>query len=135
MRPKLDLSPRLAVSRIMQFRESDTNTTHQKLGNISKAASIDDADYKRATLSMKTTYQAVLDLRPHPSLFPWTHPSNLQISLLETAIDNMKENASKLQPPTSPDETLDLKQACTTFRCALRAWKTAARRRHKRSKH
>ena len=43
-----------------------------------------------------------------PSLFKWRSVSNIPIGELETDIDSMKANASKLQSPLSPDETTDL---------------------------
>jgi hypothetical protein len=93
-------------------------------GNTFKAATNDSPDYLRAKKSMKTTFQTVLDLRPHPRLFTWTSVSNIPMGELATAMDKLKENVSKLQPPPSSDEISDLKQACTTFRDALRQFHT-----------
>ena len=44
--------------------------------------------------------------------------SNIPVGRLQTAIDKMKENASKLKHPPSSDKISDLKRACTAFLCA-----------------
>jgi hypothetical protein len=71
------------------------------------------------------TFQSVIDLKPHESLFPWTSSVNLGLGPLQKAIDEMEERASSLSPKPSPDEISKLKKACTTFRDAVRGFNSA----------
>jgi hypothetical protein len=118
----------LAVSQKAQVRQSDPHNTLQQRGNTSKARTIDFPDYLSARVSIKTTFQGVLELRPHQSLFECTSVSNISVGRLQTAIDKMKENASKLKHPPSSDKISDLKRACTAFLCALRQLETVRKR-------
>jgi hypothetical protein len=51
----------------------------------------------------------------------WRQPTALA-GLLQTTIDDMKQNASKLQSPPSAHEISVLTQACNTFRDAKRKY-------------
>ena len=82
--------------------------------------------------SRNTTFQDVLDLHPHQSLFKWNGVSDIPIGVLQTAVDKMKENASKLKAQPSSEKISDLKRACVTFLCVLRQFETVKKRQQRR---
>jgi hypothetical protein len=87
--------------------------------------------YVTAKNTMKTTFEEVIDLKYHESLFPWTHVSNLPIGLLQKTIDKMEECVSKLKPDSSPEEMSKLKKVYTTFENTLRGFQSAKTRNPK----
>jgi len=76
------------------------------------------------------TFQAVMELKPHLSLFPWTSVSNLGLGPLQEAIDKMVGCASTLSPQPSTDAISKLKKACCTFRDALKVFNSAQNRKN-----
>ena len=92
--------------------------TLQIRGNTSKTATIDSPEYVATKDLMKATFQDVLDLQPHPSLFPWKRVSHTPAKRLQKAINKMKESDCELKPPLSSVQISLLQQACITFRDA-----------------
>jgi hypothetical protein len=81
--------------------------------------------YEAAAKVRNATFQAVMELKPPLSLFPWTSVSNLGIKPLQKAITKMGVCASTLSPQPSTDAVSKLEKACCTFRDALKAFNSA----------
>ena len=95
--------------------------------NTSKAATNTNPDYLRAKESMNATFNTVLKLAPHASLFQWTSVRNIPGGLLGDAIDNIKKNASKLENPPSSEEISKLTKTSNTFKGVLAAYRAVKR--------
>jgi hypothetical protein len=86
--------------------------------------------YEAAAKVRNANFQAVMELKPHLSLFPWTSVSKLPLGPLQEAIDEMAVRASTLSPQPSTDAISKLKTACCNFRDALTAFNSAQNRKN-----
>ena len=107
------------------------NNAFQAIGNKNKAATITDPAYLSVKARMQANFKAVLVLKPHASLFPWTSVSNIPAGLLEDAIKNISNNAHQLKNPPSSEDISRLTQACRSFQLAKTTYRELQRKLQK----
>jgi len=80
-------------------------------GNTNNKKTATDTAYIDAANMRDTTFQAVMKLKSHSSLFQWKSVSNIPLGALQKALDEMTEWVSSLSPKPSPDEISNLERA------------------------